>query len=394
MKQEHNNEIDLLIRKLGRQDNAAPQADKPFGLPDEEHLDADELNAYAENALPAAARARYTQHLATCTPCRQIASQLSLAAGLVVDEKVALVPKRSGISSFLAGLFTPIVLRYAVPSAALVLIVSIGVVVFQRNTNYQTDRLAKSNTTEGDARPLASPGFLDTQKYANDSQAVREEQVAKNNVGDEKQSSPNSKAVADSRGRVEEAKEETGTTTDKVSAASANAPVSNETAAAAKPTAAEDRTKAVEDVAQRQSPPAAAPAEPRDVRSNDAEGVKTPSKGRTGGAIAGIRSEAAKSKKEIGSYQTQAEERDEESSDRKRADKDDAKVISIAGRRFKKEGSVWIDVAYNSSPTVNVVRGSEQYRALVGDEPGLKSIAEQLSGEIIVVWKNRAYRIH
>jgi hypothetical protein len=44
--------------------------------------------------------------------------------------------------------------------------------------------------------------------------------------------------------------------------------------------------------------------------------------------------------------------------------------------------------------TVNVTRGSEQYRALVADEPGLRTIAEQLGGEVVVVWKSRAYRIH
>jgi hypothetical protein len=40
-----------------------------------------------------------------------------------------------------------------------------------------------------------------------------------------------------------------------------------------------------------------------------------------------------------------------------------------------------------------VTRGSEQYRALVADEPGIKTIADQLGGEVIVVWKGRAYKI-
>jgi hypothetical protein len=40
-----------------------------------------------------------------------------------------------------------------------------------------------------------------------------------------------------------------------------------------------------------------------------------------------------------------------------------------------------------------MARGSEQFRALVADEPEIKKIAEQLDGEVIVVWKGRAYRI-
>jgi hypothetical protein len=42
----------------------------------------------------------------------------------------------------------------------------------------------------------------------------------------------------------------------------------------------------------------------------------------------------------------------------------------------------------------NVARGSEQYRALVADEPGLRAIAERLGGEVIVSWKTRAYRFY
>jgi len=30
----------------------------------------------------------------------------------------------------------------------------------------------------------------------------------------------------------------------------------------------------------------------------------------------------------------------------------------------------------------------------VGDEPAIKTIADTLDGEIIVVWKGRTYRIH
>jgi hypothetical protein len=68
---------------------------------------------------------------------------------------------------------------------------------------------------------------------------------------------------------------------------------------------------------------------------------------------------------------------------------------SVGGRHFQRQGGAWVDTAYNSSrPTTNVARGSEQYRALVADEPGLRTIAEQLGGEVFVVWKSRAYRFH
>jgi hypothetical protein len=68
---------------------------------------------------------------------------------------------------------------------------------------------------------------------------------------------------------------------------------------------------------------------------------------------------------------------------------------SAGGRRFRRQGNAWIDTAYNSSrATINVARGSEQYRALIADEPAIGNIANQLGGEVIIVWKGRAYRIH
>ena len=77
MTQQTNNEIDLLLRRLGgRGGSGVPDVDA-------DHLDADELNAYAENALPAAARTRYAEHLSDCSRCRDLVVQLSAAAGLV-----------------------------------------------------------------------------------------------------------------------------------------------------------------------------------------------------------------------------------------------------------------------------------------------------------------------
>jgi hypothetical protein len=77
------------------------------------------------------------------------------------------------------------------------------------------------------------------------------------------------------------------------------------------------------------------------------------------------------------------------------SDADAAGKRSVGGRTFRRQGKAWVDTAYSSSrATVNVSRGSEQYRALVADEPTLRTIAEQLGGEVVVVWKGRAYRIH
>src|SRR5205085_5868509 len=68
---------------------------------------------------------------------------------------------------------------------------------------------------------------------------------------------------------------------------------------------------------------------------------------------------------------------------------------TVGGHRFRRQGNVWVDTAYNSSrPAINVARGSEQYRALLADEPGLRTITQHLSGEVVVVLGNKAYRFY
>jgi len=163
MKEETNNEMDLLLRRLGRRPDIAVSD----GNGDVEHLDADELSAYAENVLPAAARARYTEHLAECARCRDLVVQLSSSAGVV--PVVAKTPAPSALRKFLASLFSPMVLRYAVPALGLILVAAIGVFVLRQkqsagesvaqNTEAQK---SKSIVTPSPSEPAAK-SFYDQQ---------------------------------------------------------------------------------------------------------------------------------------------------------------------------------------------------------------------------------------
>jgi hypothetical protein len=98
-----------------------------------------------------------------------------------------------------------------------------------------------------------------------------------------------------------------------------------------------------------------------------------------------------------GSANNADEEKREEKRDKaKRAEAQEAsnETRTIAGRHFRKQGGIWTDTAYDSSTaTVNMTRNSEQFRALVADEAAIGTIARQLDGEVIVVWKGRAYHI-
>jgi hypothetical protein len=80
--------------------------------------------------------------------------------------------------------------------------------------------------------------------------------------------------------------------------------------------------------------------------------------------------------------------------DGKAKDKDDGVIRSAGGRRFRKQSGVWVDTAYDSGSSFDTVaRTSERFRALVADEPTIKTIADTLDGTIVLVWKGRTYRI-
>jgi hypothetical protein len=66
------------------------------------------------------------------------------------------------------------------------------------------------------------------------------------------------------------------------------------------------------------------------------------------------------------------------------------KPISVGGKTFKRENNVWYDSAYRGQATTNVTRGTNEYKKL---DAGLRGITENLGGTIVVVWKQRAYRI-
>src|ERR1700752_868272 len=174
MKQETNNEMDLLLRRLARrQDVFAPAA--------EDHLDADELSAYAENALPAKTRVRYTEHLAECSRCRELVGQLSASAGVVIAEQAGKVSGLSGWRKFLASLISPMVLRYAAPALGLIVVAAIGLVVLRSNNASREIAQLQSEQVKPADVPEPTPsqsGFMyDSQTKTANPSAAKEARI-------------------------------------------------------------------------------------------------------------------------------------------------------------------------------------------------------------------------
>lgn len=372
MKEETKNEMDLLLRRLGRRADA--------GVPEADHLDADELSAYAENALPVAARARYTAHLVECSRCRELVVQLSSAVGVVAATDTANVSRPSAWRTFLASLFTPMVLRYAAPALVLIVVAVIGFMVQRSNQQAKFVTQVTNNDQRPTAVPEATPTstFYDSLNKAEASPEGLVDRQTKNQQPVQAAPPPNAAPVVSSveaeasKDKAEQLKPEQQT----AAANEAPPPAKTEPSAtpeeSQKPADAEWRKKEM-----REQPTTATPTAQRGVRADEEKDRKTQGFTRPPKAadrVSGIAS--------AGSV-----------ADLKR-DELSANTRSVAGRRFQKKGGVWIDTAYDSSKdAVTLTRGSEQYRALVADEPAIKTIADELDGEIIVVWKGHTYRI-
>jgi len=384
MRPEPNKEIDLLLRQLARRDGAR------VAEIEEQHLDADELNSYVANALPAPARARYTEHLADCSSCRKIVAQLSVAQGPIAERQSAAVVAPSGLKSFLASLFSPMVLRYAVPALGLIVIAVVGIFVLQKNQKgADVAGLIDTSQKESVVQSPTPEALNDADKSAANNQPAQTGAVAR--------------AAKDTPAPVVANQQPV----DAVATAAEPPPPSPR--AAPKEAEAQPKPEAPKEKKAETAESPAAEVDAAKQRADDAarsraqkldESVAVPG---TSIARREIRPAKRPEATGTGSVANAAPTATAGRDDNKARDKEreetriatfGSATRSVAGRRFRKNGDVWIDTAYNSSAEVtNVTRGSEQYRALVADEPSIRTIAEELDGQIIVVWKGRTYRI-
>ncbi|MCM3904577.1 MAG: hypothetical protein ND866_23010 [Pyrinomonadaceae bacterium] len=388
MKQTENNEMDLLLRGLARRQgaiSAAPEDESAM------HLDADELNSYAEQALPAAARARYTTHLADCASCRKIISELVSAAGTNITER-SVSPKTSvSLWHKIGALFSPGSLRYGVPALALFAFIAVGLFVIRQQT--QPEFVAQNQPMESrDAiAPKQAGSPAEPQKAAaNDEPLVYDSQTR---IGKDRDNLAKSGDTPETSTKP--------TTTDSVSvAADRDASAGKAAGAVAQPsyapepaappppkpqtTGEESRTEVLARQKKEADKNADEPAREQEgarARRNDSQNQVA--------VGAEKRSPAVQSEERMRTPDATLA-----SAAGRKAKDDEAETRTVSGRRFRRQGGVWIDTGYQPSmATTTVARDSEQFRALVADEAGIRAIASQLPGEVVVVWKGRAYRI-
>ena len=133
MNEANDKAMDFLLRRHA-QDNAPVFAagDAGAGESLHDHLDADEINAFAENSLPEAARAQYVSHLADCDTCRKLATELTIAFAPTPIESTPAKPFLSSIGQTLAALFSLPVLRYGMSALFVLVLVMSFLLVFRQ----------------------------------------------------------------------------------------------------------------------------------------------------------------------------------------------------------------------------------------------------------------------
>lgn len=395
------------------------------------HLDADELNAYAEDAVPAATRSRYTAHLADCERCRKIATALVLDVVDATEPELHTAPQKTSpalsagerLADVFKSFFTPRALGFALPILLALFGVAIGILFIAKQSR-QSEPLVSSRSDEAEMRSVAftnaNSSMVPTEETGPSASANQAEIAPVPDAPKTTRSADRSVQQKASEANVTERPATTPvelpSTPNKpapaVLAGTAAPPPNAETSedrAQRLPRVDSEETKRITElpINKRSSTQADTASS---VSDNEQVSVEAPKAG------------PAKLEAVTGSTATSptpAEGQDADSvSPRRRATsratskapvvalKQDNESIArapteirrIGNRQFRRgldqQRRQWIDTTYKSSiRTINIARGSESYRALLADEPELRRIIEQLDGEIVVVWKNRAYHV-
>ncbi len=440
MKLDPNMEIDRLLQRTARRGAAsslsfsARHEDGGSDGAEQQHMDADELSAYAENALPAAARARYISHLADCDVCRKQVTELVLSSGVASElERQSAPQPLTALSSSsatpartwrarLSTLFAPAALRYAATVVVLVGVVAVAFMVFRGGRGMKFDEPESSSTNapaNQNSQPLSRNQQLDSdgsggtpipsqtpagtlaEPLAKDSQTNREGQTAAPVIAPaDAPKTDNAPAPATTAGPssnnfnldgLDSAEREAARAED------ASVVGGNKQSAPAAQRAEKDKEqKEGKDLGAASGVADLSSAQGRrDVDTKKAEEVVAENRIQPPASEAqtGARKRPASRAKAVANERMASGESSDDRLMRDERANTKEEKRNVSGRQFIRRDGAWVDTAYRSQATTVVRRGSEQYRALVADEPGLRTIAHELGGEVIIVWKGRAYRI-
>lgn len=387
-----------------------------------EHLDADELNAFAERSLPAAARSRYVSHLADCDDCRRLVSQLAISAGAVAKAEAAGAPATAHISWLekLGAFFRPPTLRYAAFAAVVVAAVGVAFLVIRqtqqnRESNlvaqYEQPSQARADSTKAEETAKAPP---EKNAVANTNLAATPaEPMPQSRLSPEREES---KTLANPQAAPKPQKE-----TDE-GVALADKKITETEVAESKPSYAPPPPQA--SPARVETYPYARPGiagaspqssgglfgqtggmdrkqstQPSSQQSKDDNNMvaqnQIPINGRVmNDKVKGPRRDAdnvGAANRSVNEARPPAPKTEDARAEKRTTSGEESETRSVGGHKFRRQGNAWVDAKFKASMSLkSIARGSEEFAAL---DAGLRSIAQQVGGEVIIVWKGKAYVI-
>jgi hypothetical protein len=380
MEVDFDKEIDALLRKA--------RHDGPVLVGDARHLDADEIAAYAENALPETARGAYTLHLADCDRCRKILSNLlvmnSEAAPAAASPSVITIAERD--LPWYRKLFLYPNLAYVMGGLVLVFGGFLAFTIVQRSG--MSGGAVVTQITDSEARrggPNAEVESSDIATSPNAANAAANIAVgsASASANSNTSATTSEPGVSGPRASTDNFLADGNTPADQV----APAPPPPAAAAGAQPPPKEDRVRddALELAKGRAEEKAPMTVARSEAGKNDAQLNQASNMAAQSGPM----------NQNDRRYQSQLEKLDSRAAAPKKssADKDEegSGRRAVGGRTFERKQGVWYDTNYQGRPTINVRRGSAEFERL---DAGLRSIANSLSGTVVVVWGAKAYRIN
>ncbi|MGB2751219.1 MAG: zf-HC2 domain-containing protein [Pyrinomonadaceae bacterium] len=372
MELEFDKEIDAILRKGRSGQVAAVKAATAS------HLDADSISAFAENALPPRAKLLYMEHFADCDRCRKDLSQVvrmnsaAVAADGTAVSSVATAAAEPA-ASWLSKLFrTP---NLAMAMGALILTFGgvLGYLVIQNRNNTQNSTI--SQVTEQEQNKGGPFVNGDASVVSNSANAVAANATPPAAPSMPAAANTAANSTGSGTGSATGAKQpESGYSSD---GTTADLSKSGEIAPAApvtenKPAAVEERKDSDDKPKERSADEKRAKNEYDDRASSDAS-PGAPKKTDTGATRSGptnVQNQNQIQNQIVGGAISATR--------------------SAGGKNFEKRNGVWYDSAYKGQSTTSVKRGTEKYIRL---DSGLRSIADNLGGTVVIVWKDKAYRI-
>ncbi len=369
-------EIDAILRKA-RGAEAATSAGT--------HLDADDISAFAENALPDAARQRFTAHLADCTRCRKILSNVTaLNSEAETETAFSVAPAKiaEAKTPWYRKLFVFPQVAYTMGALVVLFGGLLGFLVLQNLTGSRGGEVSFSTDKQA---PMEKPAAQPAANVSSSSNTA----IAP----------ANSSAIANA------------------TAPTGSAPVSSANTAAANTLAnmppapterkpSEQPESSIPSVNQPMVMPQATPQD-KISREEDADLAKTETKNEANKPITGGVSIQEENKRKDKKSNKEAYSKDDQAvtdaaaeprlkttrsvpSNPKKLESEAGKSRSVGGKTFNNVGGIWFDAAYTNQKQKTVNRGTNDYQKL---DSGLRSIADQFSGTVVILWKSKAYRI-